>query len=155
MGTFGKDSATMIKKIAFLFLLLISTYAQNDDSLFWFDFNIIKESPPKFPLVINKVFTGSHIFILDSIKQAKSDINEGFRIQIYESTVASIARAEAKRFQNILGDTVYIDFETPLYKLRIGNFIDRKSAEGTINAISRLGAKDSWIIRSKINLDKE
>ena len=32
------------------------------------------------------------------------------RIQIFESTVASIARAEAKRFQNILGDTVYINW---------------------------------------------
>ncbi len=145
----------MIKRITFLCMLLISAYTQNDDSLFWFDLNDIKEIPPKFPLVINKVLTGDHIFVLDSIKQAKSDINEGFRIQIYESTVASIARAEAKRFQNILGDTVYIDFETPLYKLRIGNFIDRKSAEKTISAISRLGAKDSWIIRSKIDLDKE
>ena len=145
----------MIKRLTFLCLLLISAYTQNDDSLFWFDFNNIKEKPPKFPLVINKVLTGNHLFILDSIKQVKSDINEGFRIQIYESSIASIARAEAKRFQNILGDTVYVDFETPLYKLRIGNFINRKSAEKTINAISRLGAKDSWIIRSKNDLDKE
>ena len=145
----------MIKKIIFVCMLLTSAYTQNNDSLFWFDFNTIKEIPPKFPLIINKVLTGNHIFVLDSINKAKSDINEGFRIQIYESTVASIARAEAKRFQNILGDTVYIDFETPLYKLRIGNFIDRKSAEKTISKITRLGAKDSWIIRSKIDLEKE
>ena len=145
----------MIKKITLLFILLISAYSQNEDSLFWFDMNVLKEVPPQFPMVINKVLTGNHLFILDSIKQAKSEISEGYRIQIYESTVASIARAEAKRFQNILGDTVYIDFETPLYKLRIGNFIDRKSAEKTINAISRLGAKDSWIIRTKIDMDKK
>ena len=155
MGSFRKNSTIMIKKIISLPLLLISVYTQNVDSLYWFDFNVLKDIPPKFPLVINKVMTGNHIFILDSIKQAKSEISEGFRIQIYESTVASIARAEAKRFQNILGDTVYIDFETPLYKLRIGNFIDRKSAEKTINAISRLGAKDSWIIRTKIDMNKE
>tara|TARA_Y100001970_G_C14183429_1_gene831127 strand:+ start:505 stop:939 length:435 start_codon:yes stop_codon:yes gene_type:complete len=144
----------MIKKIIYSYLFLISLCAQNNDSLFWFDLNKIKEKPPKFPIVINKVLTGDHIFILDSIKQLKSDINEGFRIQIFESAVASIARAEAKRFQNILGDTIYIDFETPLYKLRFGNFINRKNAEKTINKISRLGAQDSWIIRTKIDMDK-
>ena len=116
--------------------------------------NSIMEDPPQFPIVINKIFTGDHIFILDSIKQLKSKVNDGFRIQIFESMVSSIARAEAKRFQNILGDTVYIDFETPLYKLRIGNYIDRKKAEKAISAIKRLGAKDSWIVRTKIDMVK-
>ena len=114
----------------------------------------MQEEPPQFPIVINKVFTGNHIFILDSIKQLKSKVNDGFRIQIFESMVSSIARAEAKRFKNILGDTVYIDFETPLYKLRIGNYIDRKKAEKAIFAIKRLGAKDSWIVRTKIHMVK-
>ena len=145
----------MIKKVTWIYLFIISLYSQNTDTLFWFDMNTIKESPPQFPFVINKVMTGNHIFILDSIKQLKSEVNEGFRIQIFESTVSSIARAEAKRFQNILGDTVYIDFETPLYKLRIGNFVDRKSAEKTISVISRLGAKDSWIVRTKIDMVKK
>jgi len=145
----------MIKRLTFIYLFIVSIYAQNNDSLFWFNMNTIREDPPQFPIVINKVLTGEHIFILDSLKQLKAEVSEGFRIQIFESTVASIARAEAKRFQNILGDTVYIDFETPLYKLRIGNFIDRKSAEKTISAISRLGAKDSWIIRTKIDMVKE
>ena len=145
----------MIKKASCIYLLIVSIYAQNTDSLFWFEMSTIRESPPQFPMVINKVMTGKHIFILDSIKQLKSDVSEGFRIQIFESTVSSIARAEAKRFKNILGDTVYIDFETPLYKLRIGNYMDRKSAENAIKTISRLGAKDSWIIRTKIDMDKD
>ena len=144
----------MIKKILFINILLISVYAQDSDSLYWFNMNSTQEGPPKFPLVINKVLTGEHIFILDSIKQLKSKINEGFRIQIFESRVASIARSEAKRFQNILGDTVYIDFETPLYKLRIGNYVDRKKAEKEISSIERLGAKDSWIVRTKIYIIK-
>tara|TARA_B100001146_G_scaffold219898_1_gene227776 strand:- start:209 stop:643 length:435 start_codon:yes stop_codon:yes gene_type:complete len=144
----------MIKKILLFNILLIIVSAQNADSLFWFDANSVQADPPQFPIVINKVFTGNHIFILDSIKQLKSKVNEGFRIQIFESMVSSIARAEAKRFQNILGDTVYLDFETPLYKLRIGNYIDRKKAEKAISAIKRLGAKDSWIVRTKIDMVK-
>lgn len=154
MDTIRENSFLMIKKILLFNILLIIVSAQNADSLFWFDANSVQEDPPQFPIVINKVFTGNHIFILDSIKQLKSKVNEGFRIQIFESMVSSIARAEAKRFQNILGDTVYIDFETPLYKLRIGNYIDRKKAEKAISTIKRLGAKDSWIVRTKIDMVK-
>ena len=142
----------MIKKIIYIIFLLNSIYAQDNDSLFWFDMKTLKNDPPEFPLVINKVLTGNHLFIIDSIRQLKLKINEGYRIQIFESTVSSIARTEAKRFQNILGDSVYIDFEAPLYKLRIGNFVERKKAERAIDSIKRLGAKDSWIVRTKIDL---
>ena len=142
----------MIKKLVVLYFLLNDVYAQDADSLFWFDMGKLKNEPPEFPLIINKVLTGNHLFIIDSIRQLKSKINEGYRIQIFESVVSSIARAEAKRFQNILGDSVYIDFEAPLYKLRIGNFVDRKKAERAIETIKRLGAKDSWIVRTKIDL---
>ena len=44
---------------------------------------------------------------------------------------------------------MYIDFETPLYKLRIGSFKNRRNAEEAIDSISKLGAKDAWIIRAK------
>jgi len=142
----------MIKKLVIIFFLSNNIYAQDTDSIFWFDTKALKNNPPEFPLVINKVLTGNHLFIIDSLKQLKNKINEGYRIQIFESTVSSIARAEAKRFQNILGDSVYIDFEAPLYKLRIGNFIERKNAERAIETIERLGAKDAWIIRTKIDL---
>ena len=143
----------MIKRLAVIFFLLNNIYAQETDSLFWFDMKTLKTNSPEFPLVINKVLTGNHLFIIDSIKQLKLNINEGYRIQIFESTMSSIARAEAKRFQNILGDSVYIDFEAPLYKLRIGNFVERKKAERAIESIERLGAKDAWIVRTKINLE--
>ena len=143
----------MIKRLAIIFFWLNNIYAQENDSLFWFDMKTLKNNPPEFPLVINKVLTGNHLYIIDSIKQLDLKVNEGYRIQIFESTVSSIARAEAKRFQNILGDSVYIDFEAPLYKLRIGNFIERKKAEKAIEAIERLGARDSWIVRTKIDLE--
>ena len=143
----------MIKRVAVIIFLFNNIFAQENDSLFWFNMKTLKNNPPDFPLIINKVLTGNHLFIIDSIKQLELKIIEGYRIQIFESTVSSIARAEAKRYQNILNDSVYIDFEAPLYKLRIGNFIERKNAERAIESIKRLGAKDSWIVRTKINME--
>ena len=141
----------MIKKFI-IFILTINVYADEGDSLFWFDASTLDDQLPKFPIIINKVFSGEDISLSGSKKKIDRAIKEVFRIQIFESSVASIARAEAKRFQNILGDTVYTDFETPLYKLRIGNFKNRKNAEKAVESISRLGAKDAWIIRTKANL---
>ena len=139
----------MIKNYFIFTLMNFFLIANDNDSLFWFDVRAIENDMPYFPLIMNKVFSGEHISVIDSIKKMDQKEKEIFRIQIFESTVASIARAEAKRFQNILGDTVYINFETPLYKLRIGNYSSRKYAEEAIELISKLGAKDAWIIRAK------
>ena len=139
----------MIKKIILIIFLHIYVFSQSDDSLFWFNQNDLLEKLPEFPLIINRVLTGDHIPLIDSMNNKESGLFEVYRIQIFESSVASIARAEAKRFQNILGDTVYVDFETPLYKLRIGNYTLRKNAEKAIKSISKLGAEDLWIIRTK------
>ena len=142
----------MIKILITILISSVLALGSNNDSLFWFNVNDIEDELPYFPLIVNKVFTGNHLSIIDSMRKIEEKELEVFRIQIFESTVASIARAEAKRFQNILGDTVYINFETPLYKLRIGNYVNRKNAEDAIESISKLGAKDAWIIRTKKNI---
>ena len=137
-----------MKKILFSNFFLIIVYSQNIDSVHSFKINSIIDDTPDFPLVVNKIFTGDHIFLIDSLSRLQIKGDEIFRIQIFESTESSIAKAEAKRFQNILGDTVYINFETPLYKLRIGNFSNRRQAEEAISAIENLGVKGSWVIRA-------
>ena len=57
----------MIKKLVIIFFLSYNIYAQDNDSIFWFDTKALKNNPPEFPLIINKVFTGNHLFIVDSI----------------------------------------------------------------------------------------
>ena len=143
-----------MKKFIIL-IFSINIFSQDSDSLFWFDANTLDNELPNFPLIINKVISGHNMHPPGSKNEADQITKEVFRIQIFESSVASIARAEAKRFQNIFGDTVYIDFETPLYKLRIGSFKNRKSAEEAIETIKRLGAKDAWIIRTKAKSRKK
>ena len=140
-----------MKKILFSNFLLVFVYSQNVDSIRSIKINSVTDNIPDFPLVVNKIFTGNHILLIDSLSKLQIKGNEIFRIQIFESTESSIAKAEAKRFQNILGDTVYINFETPLYKLRIGNFSNRRQAEDAISAIENLGVKGSWVIRAMLN----
>ena len=140
-----------MKKVIFSNFFLIIVYSQNIDSVHSFKINSVTDNIPDFPLVVNKIFTGNHILLIDSLSKLQIKGDEIFRIQIFESTESSIAKAEAKRFQNILGDTVFINFETPLYKLRIGNFSNRRQAEEAISAIENLGVKGSWVIRAMLN----
>jgi hypothetical protein len=46
---------------------------------------------------------------------------------------------------------VYVDFEAPNYKVRIGDFIDRDSAESLQQELVQMGYNSAWILRSRIN----
>ena len=75
---------------------------------------------------------------------------EGFRVQL----LATRDRVSAEKFQSeleqIYNEKIYIIFEAPNYKVRIGNFIDRQSAEKMRKDFSNKGYPSAWIIRTKI-----
>ena len=59
----------MIKNFVLFFLASFLLFGSENDSLFWFDVNDIEDEIPYFPLIINKVFTGDHLSIIDSMKK--------------------------------------------------------------------------------------
>ena len=89
--------------------------------------------------------------LLEAVRSPKQVVRETVApAPVAAPAIPQKTREEIREsYKNILGDTVYMDFETPLYKLRIGNYTVRKNAEKAIKTISRLGIKDSWIIRAK------
>ena len=46
---------------------------------------------------------------------------------------------------------IYVIFEAPNYKVRIGDFIDRQKAEKFRKKLSGNGYSSAWIIRTKID----
>ena len=55
--------------------------------------------------------------------------------------------------EKIIKEKIYIQFELPNYKLRVGNFSSRKKAELYRNKIVRLGYKSAWVIPTLIDSD--
>ena len=53
--------------------------------------------------------------------------------------------------KNTVRDSVYVDFEAPNYKVRIGDFIDRDSAESLQQELVQMGYNSAWILRTRIN----
>ncbi len=83
---------------------------------------------------------------------------DGFRVQIFAGRnieVATMAQAQAKENFTKRGINVYLIFEAPFYKLRIGDFTNRDEAEKLRTLAKRLGYKSAFIARSKVKVPEQ
>ena len=133
-----------------LFLLLFTGCLLAQDSLFWFDMNSVRDPVPKTPKILDKIFGTSQFGLLDSLKNIRITTQEGYRLQIFESSSVEEANRTLRKFERSLKDSVYMVFEAPLYKLRLGNFVTKKEAEKQKENLNKKGYKNIWIVRSRI-----
>ena len=78
---------------------------------------------------------------------------QGYRIQVMISENQEDLVLAKEKLENVIKEKIYIQFELPNYKLRIGNFSSRKKAELYRTKIVRLGYRSSWVIPILIELD--
>ena len=77
-------------------------------------------------------------------------IIDGYRIQVTSTNNLDFANSLSIKIKEKFNYETYIIFDSPNYKLRVGNFASRSNAENVrINLINH-GYKKSWIIRTKI-----
>ena len=134
----------------FLFLLLLIGSLSAQDSLFWFDMNSVRDPLPETPKILDKIFGTSQFGLLDSLKNIRITTQEGYRLQIFESSSVEETNRTLRKFERSLKDSVYMVFEAPLYKLRLGNFVTKKEAEKQKENLNKKGYKNIWIVRSRI-----
>jgi len=137
-----------LKLIILLFSIISILHGQNNKIKF--DPNRLRDPEPKWPKIINPI-NSKNLSNQDSASlDSASIIVEGFRIQLF----ATRDRFNAEKFQidfgKIYDKKIYVIFEAPNYKVRIGNFIDRNRAEKVRNEFSKKGYPSAWIIRTKI-----
>ena len=110
------------------------------------------DNPPKFPTVNLPSFTNQEDLDINS-SDMEINLVKGYRVQI----VISQNEEELKNLQNeiekSIDETIYIIFELPNYKLRVGNFLNRKEAENFRNTIVRLGYRTAWVVPTMIELE--
>jgi len=112
------------------------------DSLFWFDMNSVRDPMPKTPKVLDKIFGTSQLSILDSLKNSRVNTQDGFRLQIYESSSVEEANKKLQKFEKALDDSVYLIFDAPLYKIRTGVYsVSMKAVVLTFTNPKRIGLK--------------
>ena len=134
--------------LVFLILLSVPLLAQEIQVI---DHKIVKDIQPIWPVIINNVLDDSTSFesviSLDSVQS----VIEGYRVQVLATRYFERADSFAIIMKNTVSDSVYVDFETPNYKVRIGDFIKRESAESLQQDLVQMGYNSAWILRSRIN----
>ena len=110
------------------------------------------DNPPKFPTVNLPSFSNQEV--LDTnLSDMEINLVKGYRVQI----VISQDEEELKNLQNeiekSIDEKIYIIFELPNYKLRVGNFLNRKEADNFQNTIDRLGYRTAWVVPTMIELE--
>jgi hypothetical protein len=85
----------------------------------------------------------------------ESELTQGFRIQIFAT--GSFDEANAMRqtaVQRLTEDSVYVVFDPPVYKVRVGDFRTRVEANQRLGVISAMGFADAWVVGDKITIRK-
>jgi hypothetical protein len=130
-----------------LFLLILFSnvlMAQESSTLKIDDF---KDNPPAFPKII-----------LPGYEEDKENKNsfllneelEGYRIQVATSTSEESLISIRTNLEKLTNEKIYIIFELPNYKVRVGNYLNRKDAEVLLKKLSRNGYRYAWIVPTKI-----
>ena len=135
-------------KLVFLILLYVPLLTQGIQVI---EHKIVKDIQPNWPVIINNVLDDSTSFeFLLSLDSVQS-VSEGYRVQVLATRYFERADSLAVIMKNTVSDSVYVDFEAPNYKVRIGDFIDRDSAELLQQELVQMGYNSAWILRARIN----
>lgn len=78
--------------------------------------------------------------------------NQTFRIQIGATELFGDARKEKKIAEEVFDLPVYLDYEVPYYKLRVGSFADRRSAEQYLQKAKMAGYKTAWVVTVRVSV---
>jgi hypothetical protein len=86
----------------------------------------------------------------DSVR-VEEEMTQGFRVQIFASRhIDEAAMAKQTASQMIVADSLYVVYDAPVYKVRVGDYATRLDANRSLAAIIQKGYPDAWVITDKI-----
>jgi cell division protein FtsN len=82
---------------------------------------------------------------------SRSELVMGFRVQVYQSTSVEQANQVKNDVSLLLQDTeVYMDYDSPNYKVRVGDFQTRAAANEMMNLLMEKGYKEAWVVPDRV-----
>ena len=131
-------------------LMVLSLGFSQDQKKVNFDPDKLKGPELRWPKVVSPFSLDTRELKLAGNSDTSQIIIEGFRVQVLATS--SQENAERLRYELAIeyGKDIYIIFDAPNYKVRIGNFIDRRLAEKLRLELINKGYPSSWIIRTRI-----
>jgi hypothetical protein len=72
---------------------------------------------------------------------------EVFRVQVFASKAFDEAQQFAANIQNLFPEGVFVEYQMPYYKVRVGEFITPEEGESFLDEVKQLGFKNAWLVR--------
>ena len=93
----------------------------------------------------------------ENVNKPKSLIGtaDGFRVLVITTdNLEEANQIKADVYFSKNADDIYVDFEPPFYKVKVGDFDSQKSADEIKFKLNQLGYKEAKVIKDKINIFK-
>jgi hypothetical protein len=78
--------------------------------------------------------------------------SQTYRVQLFTGLVYGEARQIARVAEEIFDQPVYVDYEVPNFKVRVGNWADRSSAEAYQQKARSVGYANAWVVMVGVNV---
>jgi len=78
-----------------------------------------------------------------------------YRVQVFATTYLDQAEEFAQRVRERVEEKVYIQYESPLYKVRVGDCPTEEEAKLLLQKISQAGFPHPWVVRVSISRGEE
>jgi hypothetical protein len=79
------------------------------------------------------------------------EIVPGFRIQVFSSSGVDEANLmKSITMEKFTNDSVYVVYDAPVYKIRVGDFVNRYEANQRLPDFADKGYRDAWIVPDRI-----
>lgn len=137
-----------------LFVILLSTFATS-----YLQAQKVKDTLANGAIVVKDarydVLSAKKAEINKKAAESKKP-NKGFRIQVLNTTDRNQALIAKSKLLSLYPDhKTYLMYQAPYFKLRIGNFEDRKGADALKKELNRLFPTGVFVIPSDIELKPE
>lgn len=147
----------MMKRTSIIFAMLVSLSVWAEDSIVVVSRLNIMESMPRVEVIQD----ASVATMLEATMSGKEEWIEvdGYRVQIYSSNRQQTAKAEALELEDKLkekiGQTIYVQYLPPFWKVRIGDFREYEEAKEYKKEFVQQFPEmigDTYIVRDKIKV---
>ncbi|HUV31479.1 MAG TPA: SPOR domain-containing protein [Acidobacteriota bacterium] len=78
--------------------------------------------------------------------------SQAYRVQIFTSKLFGEARRAAVIAEEIFDRPVFVDYEVPYFKVRVGNFDSRDRAEAYLQKTRAAGYNNAWVVMVTLNV---
>jgi hypothetical protein len=87
----------------------------------------------------------------DSPSPTPSEMVQGFRVQVYSTTLIDRASSQKTELETMFPDEwFYLDYESPSYRIRAGNFLTRLDADRFARLMNEKGYADAWVVPERV-----